>query len=250
MRPFLAAIIISLSLSSTLASAEQITVAVAANFKPALASLLPAFEQETGHQVKLSSASTGILYAQITKGAPFAIFFAADSKRPLRLEQQQLIRPGSRATYAFGQIAVISQQPQMSQAQLIEQMRSATLAIANAQTAPYGVAAEQLLHCWGLDARLSDAVRANNIAQVLHYAASKTVDVAVISQSQWPQLQASGKDNGWYHYDVPHSCYQPIEQQMAVLDSQSAAAQALHDYLLRPSTQQQLRHWGYRAASN
>ncbi|HAD39484.1 MAG TPA: molybdate ABC transporter substrate-binding protein, partial [Plesiomonas shigelloides] len=64
----------------------MLKVAVAANFKPTLEQLATQFQQQTGDQVAISSASSGVLYQQIVNGAPFDLFLSADSERPERLE--------------------------------------------------------------------------------------------------------------------------------------------------------------------
>ena len=53
-------------------------IAVATNFKPAMAALESRFEAETGYDIETVTGSTGALYAQITQGAPFDVFLAAD----------------------------------------------------------------------------------------------------------------------------------------------------------------------------
>ena len=62
------------------------------------------------HQLLISSQSTGKHYAQIQQGAPFDLFFAADSQHPLLLEQQGLAQAGSRFTYALGKLVLWSPQ--------------------------------------------------------------------------------------------------------------------------------------------
>jgi len=240
-------LLLLLSACIRVSHADQFNVAVAANFQPTLSAILAKFERTTGHRVRLSSASSGVLFAQIAKGAPFALFLSADALRPQKLEQQHRIVTDTRHTYALGQLAIISRQKSLTQAQLIDQMKTAKLAIANAATAPYGIAAEQLLHCWKLDDQLDTVVRGNSIGQVLHYAATKNVDMAVISHSQWPQLVDSGHATGWYLYDVPSHCYSPIEQQMVILNNSGheVAAKALYDYLLQADTQRLIEQWGY-----
>ena len=231
---------------------EQLRVAVAANFKPALELLQPEFEQRTGIKLRLSAASSGVLFAQLSHGAPFDIFLSADVFRAETLEQRGLIVAGSRQTYAYGTLAIISKQAELTQAQLIEQIANSAagrLTIANPQTAPYGVAAEQLLNCWQQPAAFDRAVRGNNIAQVMHYAATETVDIAIIAQSLWPKFQQLA-GAGWHLYDVPSRCYQPLEQQLVILKRSNniAAAKQLASFLLSPKSQQLIAQQGYLQA--
>ncbi|HVS02995.1 MAG TPA: molybdate ABC transporter substrate-binding protein, partial [Thermoanaerobaculia bacterium] len=87
---------------------EEVRVAVAASFAPALRELAEPFYQHTGHRLVISAASTGALYAQIRHGAPYDVFLAADAARPRRLEQEGVAVPGSRFTYARGRLVLWS----------------------------------------------------------------------------------------------------------------------------------------------
>jgi molybdate transport system substrate-binding protein len=66
-------------------------IAVAANFKATLEALIDAFAQSdpaSQSNYQLVSGSTGMLFAQISAGAPFDLFLAADSARPEQLHAQ------------------------------------------------------------------------------------------------------------------------------------------------------------------
>lgn len=88
--------------------ADEVLVAVSANFTGAAKALSVPFEQQTGHSLKISYGSTGKLYAQIINGAPFEVFLAADSKHPEKLEASGLAVPGSRFSYARGRLVLWS----------------------------------------------------------------------------------------------------------------------------------------------
>ncbi|CAH0991895.1 Molybdate-binding protein ModA [Sinobacterium norvegicum] len=233
---------------------QSLRVAVAANFKPALELLQPEFERQTGIKLRLSAASSGVLFAQISHGAPFDVFLSADVDRAEALETLGLVVAGSRQTYAFGTIALISKQADRTQDELITDISNSAvgrLAIANPQTAPYGVAAQQLLSCWQQQAVFARAVRGNNIAQVMHYAATDTVDIAVIAQSLWPGFNRVVQQP-WYLYPVPSDCYQPLEQQLVILQSSrnTAAAKRLVAFLLSAESQQVIAGQGYLQAQS
>src|SRR5690606_10271504 len=84
------------AIAGTQAAADEIRVAVATNFVPAMQALVERFEAASGHTVLVSSGSTGGHYAQIRNGAPFEAFFAADTERPRLLEAEGRVVPGSR----------------------------------------------------------------------------------------------------------------------------------------------------------
>ena len=64
------------------AAAEPLTVAVASNFARPAATIVERFQTETGRPIRVTTGSTGQLYAQIMHGAPFDVFLAADAERP------------------------------------------------------------------------------------------------------------------------------------------------------------------------
>ena len=68
--PLGVATLLGLCLFSGRLLADEVSIAVAANFTDATREIVPLFEQATGHQVKVSFGSTGKLYAQIENGAP------------------------------------------------------------------------------------------------------------------------------------------------------------------------------------
>src|ERR1700761_755225 len=81
---------------STRAQADELHVAVAANFVSTLQKLGESFEKTTGHKVLASPGSSGQLYAQIKKGAPFDVLLSADAERPAQLESEGLGVKGTR----------------------------------------------------------------------------------------------------------------------------------------------------------
>ena len=86
--------------------ASSLTVAVAANARPLFETVLPQFQQATGITARASYAASGNLYAQITNGAPYDIFFSADVTYPKRLEAEGYAAPDSVQTYALGKIVL------------------------------------------------------------------------------------------------------------------------------------------------
>ena len=83
-------LLLAVSLWSSGARADEITVAVATNFNETMTALAERFEQASGHTVLVSAGSTGNHYAQIRNGAPFDAFFSADTERPRLLVTQRL----------------------------------------------------------------------------------------------------------------------------------------------------------------
>ena len=70
---------------STPAFADEVQVAVAANFTAPMKVIAAQFEKDTGHKVQASYGATGKFYAQIQNGAPFDILLAAGDELRLPL---------------------------------------------------------------------------------------------------------------------------------------------------------------------
>src|SRR5215204_1307296 len=90
------------------ASADEINVAVAANFAAPMNVIAADFQKATGHVAKLAFGSTGRFYAQIKNGAPFQVLLSADDETPARLAQEGFADSRSRFTYAIGRLVLWS----------------------------------------------------------------------------------------------------------------------------------------------
>ena len=203
--------------------AEEIKVAAASNFRSALSALADRYQQDSGHTVVLIFGSTGKHYAQIIHGAPFDAFFAADMERPARLEDQGMAVPGSRFTYARGQLVLF--RPGRHESRLDETyLRNGKfrhLAIANPDLAPYGRAAKEALESLGLWAAVYPRlVRGENIGQAYQFVASGNAGAGFIARAQLPRDKALSPGNHWL---IPPALHQPIDQQAVLLKDTPAA---------------------------
>ncbi len=211
--------------------AESITVAVASNFTATLQDLAARFEVESGHSVRVSSASTGKLYAQIINGAPFEILLAADVERPRLLEVSGHGVAGSRFTYAIGHLVLWSWDPKLSAIDCrrgLEDLGRQRLAIANPDTAPYGIAARETLISLGLWERVQpQLVVGENIAQALHFVATGNARLGFIAATQSLDARLPDATCTW---SVPPELHRPIEQQ-AILLKRAADKSTVADFM-------------------
>lgn len=212
------------------ASAGDVRVAVASNFAPTLQRLAADFTAQTGHRLLISSASTGKHYAQISNGAAFDVFLAADEARPKRLENEGHAVAGSRFDYAQGRLVLWVPGADAAQDVRAALTRATVrrLAIANPRLAPYGQAARQVLERWGLWTRLRPRlVRGENIAQAFQFVATGNAQAGLVALSQLLALDTSTR-GAWHEIDA--GLHAPIRQQ-AVLLRPGAAAEAFLTYL-------------------
>ncbi len=235
--------IVGWSAADNAVAGESFTVAVAANFYRPMREIAAAFEQQSGHRVRVVSGSTGKLYAQIVQGAPFHLFFAADARRPALLQSEGLIKAGSLFTYATGSLVLWS--PEESQnlddglsTSLNEKVQR--IAVANPKIAPYGVAAMQALDAAGLTDRVkSKLIFGESVAQALMFARSGNAQLAILPASSI--VGAGGKSM------ILGSGYQPIIQQAVVLKNAPQSAGELVSFLASTSAKAVLQKYGYGA---
>lgn len=240
-----AALLLSALFASSI-NADEIRVAVASNFRQALAATSVVFEQQSGHQVILIAGSTGKHYAQIVNGAPFDVFFAADAERPRRLEAERRIVPGSRFTYAVGKLLLWSASEDRVDADgsVLRTGSFQHLAIANPAVAPYGTAARQVLQSLGLwDSLSSKLVRGENIGQTFQFVVSGNAELGFVARSQ---VQGPARPFGGSAWEPPQALYDPIEQQ-AVLLEDSPAARDFMAYMQSKEARALIRSYGYDA---
>ena len=224
--------------------ADEIRVAVASNFRLAMEQAAARFERETGHPVTLIFGSTGKHYAQILNGAPFDAFFAADAERPQRLEREGRALPGSRFTYAVGQVVLWSADESLvdEEGEVLATGEFRHLAMANPDLAPYGAAARAVLEALGLWAQLQPKlVRGENIGQAFQFVVSGNAELGFVARSQ---LAAPGSAFGGSSWTPPRSLYPPIEQQ-AVLLRDSGAGRAFMAFMQGDRIAGILREYGY-----
>lgn len=231
--------------------ADDLNVAVAANFFGPLQRLAGAFEKASGHKLIISAGSSGQLYAQITEGAPFDVFLSADTDKPRRLAAAGLVVPNSRFTYAIGTLALWSPRAGIVDAEgnVLQAGHYRYIGVADPRSAPYGAAAQQVLTALGIWNQLNQdhkVVLGENITQAWQFAASGNVDLAFVALSQI--LGADGVISGssWL---PPQSMYARIDQDAVILarTNRRNAAEAFANWLHKdPAAMAAIRAAGYR----
>lgn len=230
------------------ALADQVQVAVAANFTAPMKAIAAAFEQDTGHRVLASYGATGQFYAQISNGAPFEVFLSADDSTPARLEQAGQGVEGSRFTYAIGTLVLWSPRAGFvdDQGAVLAKGDFRHLAIANPKAAPYGLAALQTLDKLGLSEGLkSKLVEGQNITQALQFVSTGNAELGFVALSQ---VYKDGQITSGSAWVVPEALYQPIRQDALILKkgADNPAARALVEYLKGPKAAEIIKAYGYQ----
>lgn len=231
----------------TVAHADEVQVAVAANFAGPMQKIAAAFEQSTGHKVLQTSGSTGKFYAQIKNGAPFEVLFAADDEAPAKLETEGAGVSGSRFTYAVGKLVLWSAKPGRvdDKGEVLKKGDFAHIAIANPKLAPYGLAATETIKAMGLtDALTQKYVVGENIAQTHQFIATGNADLGFVAMSQVLDGGSIKTGSAWV---VPANLYSPIRQDVILLNKGKGkpAAEALLKFMKTDAAKAVITASGY-----
>lgn len=223
----------------------HITVAAAADLHQALDEVVAAYRHDhPDSRIDVTYGSSGNLLTQIEQGAPFEIFFSADSSYP-----QQLVEHGKASgtpvPYALGHLVMWSASIDMKGVQVADlaQAKFGRIAIANPQHAPYGKRAEQALRAAGIWDRVQPRlVFGDNIAQTAQFAQSGNAQVGLVAES----LVLGSSVKGSFAA-VPPSLYEPLKQSFVITQrgANSALAQDFARYVQSAPAKAILSRYGF-----
>lgn len=234
---------------SGISRAQEITVAAAADLQFAFQEVGTRFQHDHGSSVKLIFGSSGNFFAQIQNGAPFDLFFSADSDYPRKLDAAGLAEPGTIYEYAVGKIVLWT--PEDSALDLNRGLAVLLdpsikkIAIANPEHAPYGRAAVAALQHEKIYEKVENKfVLGENISQTASFVASGSADIGIVALSL--AVAPSMKERGKY-VEIPGEDYPPIRQAAVILASskQKAAARQFLDYVKSPAVIELLKSYGF-----
>ncbi len=233
--------------AATSCMADEVQVAVAANFAEPIKAVAAVLQKTTGHTLQATLGATGKLYAQIKNGAPFEVFLAADTATPAKLEAEGMAQPGSRFTYATGKLVLWSADAAKIDAQgaILKSGNFRKLAYASPKVAPYGAAAVQTMEKLGLTAALTPKlVQGESIGQTYNFVHTGNAELGFVALSQ---VLVGGQLKGGSMWLVPQTLYAPIQQDAVVLQrgANNPAAQALVKLLQSPNIKDLIRSYGY-----
>ncbi|MGA9996095.1 MAG: molybdate ABC transporter substrate-binding protein [Pyrinomonadaceae bacterium] len=226
-------------------SAQELTVAAAANLTDAFGELGKQFTEQTGIRVVYSFGATADLEKQIENGAPFDVFASADVEHVDALRSAGLLTEDTQAIFARGRLVLWTPQGSRVSLDKIEDITRADverIAIAKPDVAPYGratVEALRALKLWqGVEPKV---VYAQNVSQAKQYAATGNADVAFIPLS----LVHAGEGRA---IEVDEHLHQPINQSIAVIKASGKqdGARRFVAFVLSTEGQALFERYGYR----
>lgn len=228
------------------AHADEVSIAVAANFTAPMQKIAAEFEKDTGHKINAAFGSTGKFYAQIKNGAPFEVLLTADDETPTRLVAENAAVAGTQFTYAIGKLVLWSAKPAVVDAagEVLKKGDFEHIALADPKLAPYGAAAIEAMKALGVyDALAPKVVTAENITQSYQFISTGNAQLGFVALSQ---VLKDGKIEGssWL---VPAKLYQQIRQDAVILEKGrgKAAAEALMKFLKGDKAKAIIKSYGY-----
>jgi molybdate transport system substrate-binding protein len=201
---------------------EPLRIAAAADLALAFKDVGAAFEKETGKRVDFTFGSTGLLAKQISEGAPFDVFAAANISFVDDVVKDGSCLAETRALYAKGRIVLWSKDPWALPKDIgdLRDPKYSKIAIANPSHAPYGRAAQQALTKAGVWSTIEPrAVYGENVQQTLLFARSGNADVAIVALS----LAVTSPGN---YLPIDSSLHEPLDQALVVCKGGGKANEA------------------------
>jgi molybdate transport system substrate-binding protein len=239
-------VFVGLFIAVTHTLADEVSVAVAANFTAPMQKIATEFEKDTGHKVMPSFGATGKFYAQIKNGAPFEMLLAADDETPTKLVKENAAVAGSQFSYAIGKLVLWSAKSAFvdGAGEVLKTGSFDHLAIANPKIAPYGAAAVEVMKALGVnDALQPKIVTGESITQTYQFISSGNAQLGFVALSQ---VLKDGKIEG-SSWVIPAKLYSPIRQDVVVLEKGKGkpAAEALLKYLKSDKATVIIKSFGY-----
>lgn len=235
---------------------EAIRIAAAANLSDVLPEIIEGYKKDKNlpnQEIEVTFASSGKLYSQITAGAPYDIFLAANQEFPAKLVDEMFKDDSSHTpfTYTQGQLSIYSATKpvdslnQSTLTELLKRDDKTKITIANPELAPYGESAKAYLQAQNLYDSLTAQkriIQAENIGQAFQYAHTGNVDYGFVAQSQVTAIKATPEQ----FYILPADSYPAILQDGIVITDIASAAD-FTDYLRSPAGQAYFAKAGYLA---
>lgn len=206
-------------------AAQSISIAAASSFAPALDSIITVYKAETNMRVHVNYAATGVLINQINNGAPYDLFFSADSSQLTKLRRKASLREFTRGNlYLWKKDSALT-------------WKTARRAVwANGALAPFGKLAERYIKTLGKFN--GEVVRPTSISQLNSYIALGQTELAFTNNA----IAHSGK--------IRFGFWQPLQgfslpHYVAQLNTENSYASGFVAFIFSQKAQAILTHFGY-----
>ncbi len=225
---------------------DSFKIAAASNMQFVIYELVDEFTKETGVESEVILGSSGKLTAQIIEGAPFDLFLSADIKYPNKLFKKDFaLNPPE--VYAFGKLILWTLKDGLNP--VLDSLKSEQvkhIAIGNPKTAPYGVAAMQVLNRTKIyDLVNRKIVFGESVSQTNQFIISQAADMGFTSKSV--VLSSQMKNKGSWKL-VDKNLYEPLTQALVILNNRETytkEALQFREFILSTKGKEILHKFGY-----
>lgn len=225
---------------------DSFTIAAAANMQFVIYELADAFYKETGISSEVILGSSGKLTAQIVEGAPFDLFLSADIKYPNELFNTGFAEDEPEV-YAYGSLVLWTLKDDVvPYLEILSETKIKHIAMGNPKTAPYGVAAMQVVDRTGMYANISSKiVYGESVSQTNQFIISQAADIGFTSKS----VVVSSKmehQGSWRLIDK--ELYDPMAQALVILNNREIyreEAVQFKEFILSLEGRKILHKFGY-----
>jgi len=225
---------------------NKITVATASNMQFAMEEIASKFESKTGIICELVISSSGKLTAQIKEGAPYDVFVSANMKYPEEIHKSGLSQSAPKV-YAHGKLVLWTTVDKIEPSiDILNSDKVEHIAIANPKTAPYGLAAMEVLDFHNIKNQvINKLVYGESISQTNQFISSKAANIGFTSMSVVlsPEVKGKGK---WV--ELSSAEYTPIKQGVVVIERDNIVGQPaldFYEYLFSEESKEILTNFGY-----
>lgn len=235
--------------------AGTVQVAAAASLRFVLEEVREAMaEQDPPVEVVPVYASSGQALQQIRNGAPYDVFLSAESSFPAELVAEGEAEEADLFQYAVGRLVMwVPNDSPLDLTRGLELLADpavTTVAIANPEHAPYGVAAVEAMRSAGVYDEVEDKlVTGENVAQAGEFAVSGNADIGIVALALavGETMVAQGR-----YEEVPPASFNRIDQSGVVLTraQDPVAARALRDFILSAEGAAILEQYGFGIPDN
>jgi molybdate transport system substrate-binding protein len=196
-------------------------------------------------EVILVFGSSGKAYAQIQQGAPYDLFFSADTALP-----RDLANKGYAASevklYAIGRLVLwrANRSAHTTLKDLANDASIKRIAIANPKHAPYGKRAVEALRKMGLWEKVKPKlVFGEDIMQTAQFVQTGNVQVGIIALSLALNPEFAKRGSYWL---IPDTLHQPLEQGYVILKraANKALAQKFAAFMSDHATRKVMMKYG------
>ncbi len=237
MKAFLVSILIVFPVHS---NAEIIRIAVASSLVRPLENIIRQYHStDPGHEIKMSIGASGVLFNQITNGAPFDLFISADPKYGILLHASSHAK-STPLEFCKSTLAIWSRDSITNLTSTI--LKASRIGIADAELAPFGALARKLISSKVATQTLEGKlIVGNSVSQVNQFIMSGTLDIGFTASSAIPLPSGNG-------YWTVMKTYATINQ--IVILNETLTVNRFLDFLISETSAKMLNEFNLEVNNN